>query len=596
MIPRSPKVTATSVNTDRPTTEVENRVFFASCRATLASYRRTVASKRATAALTEKARSALLCLGGDPFPANASLKDYDHDRFGPFLGVSDEGSAAEAIRDAALASPKVRARRRSSPLEVGVAVDAERLGGIGEVAVGPEEYADVWLACVDRVLITTNIGTRVNLRVFRREPRVVLVGTDGNAIKLAKTAIAGAFAPFVHTPDGKPRPLTVFVEVPRYLHVSLARARKLLHEIACFVASGKAAGFRRAPEGQGVGFCVRVGWGKAGQARAMEAIDLAAAAGVRTVMIDGVKRKQADEALSFAGLLDYFAPGIIGPLLRHAKMKRVRLRPANLPDTDTIARGIWAGLTVARSFGANLGKYGCFPLTLDEADRVVGCVQPWMGRWSAAPVFFVDQGLLSDESVDVGRDIVRGLLRWLDKVAARGVRVVLIDTIDKSKLGHLLRKDSTDKKGYLSLAKVARVNAHAKRLAVKVLWAGGLSARDAYDMGRLGVFGIYVTSAAAKPVPVTGTYVNDPALASAKEPQKDAVLRVKILLEAGFLETKIGGQFAERIKGAADLLLLSLDNGESGTLRGRTAKLADFCLEGWRVHWKALGSTGFGAS
>ena len=66
--------------------------------------------------------------------------------------------------------------------------------------MGPDEYADVWLACVDRVLITTNIGTRVNVRVYRREPRVLLRGDSDDALKQAKAEIADAFRPFIGRP------------------------------------------------------------------------------------------------------------------------------------------------------------------------------------------------------------------------------------------------------------------------------------------------------------------------------------------------------------------------------------------------------------
>ena len=72
-----------------------------------------------------RARRAYLQLGGDPARSTASLKDYDHIRYGPFLGVSDEGGAASDIRDAAFESPKVCALPKSVrrvPLVVGIAV------------------------------------------------------------------------------------------------------------------------------------------------------------------------------------------------------------------------------------------------------------------------------------------------------------------------------------------------------------------------------------------------------------------------------------------------------------------------------------------
>jgi hypothetical protein len=577
-----------------PGSDAVDRRLAARHRRALEAFRSAVAEKKVSKTLRERARAALMHFGGDPWHSRQSLKDYDHERNGPFLGVSDDGGAAEAICAAALASPKVRACRRFTPLEVGVAVDAERLGGIGETAVGPDEYADVWLACVDRVLITTNVGTRVNVRVYSSAPRVVLTGTGRKAIDKAKREITAAFAPFVRTPDGRPRPLVVFVEIPRKLRAPAPTQQRILQELAQYVSSGQAAGgrvagFAQAPVGQSLGLAVHVEWGKRGKTTALAAIDLAAYAELHTVMIDGIKRRQAYEAISYAGLLDYFAPGIIGPLLRYAKQRGIHLRTPNLPDTDTIARSIWVGLTTARGFGANLGKYGCFPLTLDETDRVVGRIEGWLSGWSAAPVLFVDQGILEDEAIHVSRDLPRGLRRWLQTVAARGAQVVLIDTIDKAKAGHLLRRASTDKNGFLSLRQVERVDAEARRLGVKVLWAGGLSARDSYEMGRLGVFGLYVTSAAAKRVPVKRIYAGEIGLAASKEPQGDAVLRVKILLEAGFLSTKLSGAPAGRLMSSAERLLAALDAGNAAATAESTEILADLCRSAWPTYWRLHG-------
>jgi hypothetical protein len=276
----------------------------------------------------------------------------------------------------------------------------------------------------------------------------------------------------------------------------------------------------------------------------------------------------------------------VGPLLREAKKCGVELRAANLPDTDTIARSVWAGLTTARRMGANLGKYGCFPLTQAEIDHVVQQVQRWLPNWSAAPVFFVDQGLLRVGAVDVERDLPRGIEAWLSTVAAHGVRVVLIDTIDKATGRRLLKASSDDKNGYLTLRQVDRIEAHARRLGLKVLWAGGLGMREAYEMGKRGVFGIYVTSAAATTVPVSGVYVRDPALAGVKEPTKEAVLRVKCLLEAGFLGSHLSNGLGEKIHEATEQLLAALAAGNAVTARAATTALAIHCERGWHDHWK----------
>ncbi len=577
--------------TPRPATAGERRLARAHQHA-LAEYRKAViAGRTPRAQIAARAREALIHLGGDPVRTAVSLKDYDDRRFGPFLGVSDEGSAAAQIRDAALRSPKVAALPRSAkrtPLVVGVAVDAERLGGIGEVAVGPDEYCDIWQACVDRVLMTTNVGTRVNMRVYRREPRVVVTTDSAQAVAQAKMEIREAFAPFVATPDGRPRPLTVFVDIPRYSDLSVAGRTRLLKTLKAYVDSGDAAGRDHAPRGHVLGLAVWVKKGTTGRDEAIDAVRLASSAGLKVVVLDGVKRKIADEAISLAGLLEYFAPGHVAQILRAGHSCGVRVRAANLPDTDTIARSTWALLNTARNMGANLGKYGCFPLTLSEAEHVVHQVQHWFSDWSAAPVFFVDQGLLSDTRVDVGHDLPRGVMAWLDVCAKHQARVVLIDTIDKARGCRLLKATSRDRQGFLGFGQLQRIDAYARSLGIRALWAGGLRLPEVFEMGKLGVFGIYVTTAAATTVAASGSYKRDPALAGVKKPSMAAVYRTKVLLEAGFLATRLPAPIGDRIEELSRQLLGALEIPNHTGLRRLTATLASVCTRAWKEYWRRL--------
>jgi hypothetical protein len=120
------------------------------------------------------AKEAMLNLGGQAEPALSTLAEYDHRRNGPMLGVSNEGSASAAIRQGALGSPKCMALRpqERTPLTIGVANDGERLGAVGEVAIGPDEYCDIRRACMGRILTTTNVGTRANIRYYLTPPVV----------------------------------------------------------------------------------------------------------------------------------------------------------------------------------------------------------------------------------------------------------------------------------------------------------------------------------------------------------------------------------------------------------------------------------------
>ena len=337
----------------------------------------------------------------------------------------------------------------------------------------------------------------------------------------------------------------------------------------------------RARRVQRLGLVARIGWGPKGRDAAIAAIDLANATGLSEVVLDGVVRKEADEAVTMAGLLQYLPPGLVGPVLRHAKASGIRVRTANLSDPETISRGVWTSLLTARKMSAHLGKYGCFPLTLEETATVVKNVQGWFAGWSAAPVLFVDQGVLSADGVDVGRDLMRGAKRWLTVVGKAGARVVLIDTVDKARAKKLLRSPRTPD-GAFSLEQIAKVEAVASRLGIKVLWAGGLGMRDAFEVAKLGVFGIYVTSAVSKAIAATGVYAHEPSLPSVKEPQYDAVLRTKALIEAGFLAAR----------GAPELVplaeeLLAATEPKSGAVAERALLRAT--ERAWRAYWRRAG-------
>jgi hypothetical protein len=163
--------------------------------------------------------------------------------------------------------------------------------------------------------------------------------------------------------------------------------------------------------------------------------------------------------------------------------------------------------------------------------------------------------------------------------------------VDKANGRRLLKKTRDDKSGYLTPAQIERVERHARARGVKALWAGGFHMRDAYELGKLGVFGIYVTSAAATTIPVGGSYVRDPALAGVKEPSKEAVLRTKILLEAGFLSSRTDDGAGRAIASRADRLLAAIDEPQPDVRRAArdTETLAKACVDGWRSYWRKAG-------
>ena len=516
--------------------------------------------------------AALRYLGGNSDQCSRSLKHYDHVSYGPFLGISDDGDSAEVIRRAAHYSPKAQAlgRGKTEPFTVGMALDAERLGGVGEVPVGPDEFADIWRECIDRTLLTTNVGGRAHLWLYRLTPIVTIPDGDSDAaLAQAKAGLAEAFKPFLKTPDGKARQLTAFVEFPLHTERPVEQQSALLGALLQYVQSGEAT----APRVHHLGLCVRIGWDTKGADAAIRAIDLAQATGTGTVGIDGVVRKEADRVGSFPGLLNYLPPAEVARVLSYAAERKVRVRPRRQLDPDTVARSIWSTLNTARAMGLNLGKYGVFPLTLEECDIVVGLIQQWLADWSAAPVYYVDQAITYRTRVFDGKDRAEGLATWLRMMARHKVKVVLIDTIDKASGWKILRTDN-DPKGLLDAKEIARVSELGEKLAIKVLWAGGITLPQALIFGKLGAFGIYVTTAASAAVAVTKKYEHDRALPASKRPTYRGVMDVKIILEAGYL--------GERLKKAKPELAAEIER--AGIDPGALAKLLPAAWQAW---WKA---------
>jgi hypothetical protein len=513
--------------------------------------------------------AALGYLGGQAVRSGVSMRDYDHKRFGPFLAISNEGGGVRTICEAAGETPKAQAvRDRASHLTLGIAVDGERLGAVGEVVPGPGEYADIWYGAVDRLLMTTNVGSRTNLRFYKRPVVITLAAADpAAALAQAQAELAAAFKPFLEAPGG-PRPLTVFVDpgVGRTADETV----RLLQSLKNYLRQGKIA----RPAIHGLGLHATLDPGEGGRDQALAAVDIADRAGFDRVAFDGVVRAEADAAISLPGLLNYLAPEFLAPVLLRARKTRVVVEPANQVDADTVARHIWSGLNTVRGMGFDLGKYALVPLTLEQCDAVVAQVQGWFEDWSAAPVFYADQGLLTADRIYTGSDTAAGAEVWLKMVARHGVRLVLIDTIDKSK-GWKLVKSGGDPKGLLTIDEIGRLERLANKLGVNVMWAGGLEPEQAYELGRLGVFGIYVTTDVCDPAPVTGAaYLRDPALAALKRPNPEKILQVKTLLEAGFFASpgvSLPKDLAMQIKSA-----------------GRDiARLRPLLVQAWAASWRA---------
>src|SRR6185295_17242613 len=117
----------------------------------------------------------------------------------------------------------------------------------------------------------------------------------------------------------------------------------------------------------------------------------------------------------------------------------------------------------------------------------------------------------------------------------------LIDTADKAKGRRLLKTGPDDERGILCLSEIRELNQLADERAIKILWAGGIGLDQVHEFGRLGSFGIYVTSAAARRQTITGAYANDLGLAAEREPTRQGVTKTQLQLEAGFLAERVDG-------------------------------------------------------
>jgi hypothetical protein len=229
-----------------------------------------------------------------------------------------------------------------------------------------------------------------------------------------------------------------------------------------------------------------------------------------------------------------------------------------------------------------LGKYGLFPLTLEEAARVVSLIQRWFRDWSAAPVYYIDQGIVTRDRCYVGPDSAAGVEVFLKMIARQKARVCLIDTVDKSQ-GWKILKSNGDPKGILELRQINRLTRLGEKLGVRVLWAGGITLDQAYELGTVGVFGIYVTTAASKEAPVTAEYADDPALTAEKRPTMLGVLKVKTYLEAGFLIAQLANLTGAHAKKAQ---AFSQEIAQAKA-QGHTVELSGLLQKAWRFWWKS---------
>ncbi len=521
-------------------------------------------------------------------PWTQPLERYDAERFGPLLAVSDEGDNAKIIADAAYASAKARALRTASAMPVGLMIDGERMVSAGEGPIGPDEYAKVVAAAFERTLCSTNVGVRANTRLYRLLPEFAVAdAAKGEAAWLA--SVFAAFTPFLETPDGVPRPLTVRLIVqPTDTPSTVARLVAKLRSGRLQRKLGPASIDRFA--------LLSIANGPITSGAPFDEIErvlnIAAQTGIADVAVDGDLTPAARERESVAALLNVMDVSTLRDLFASARRKNVRLVYRYHVDVDSTARTIWTGLHTARSYGLSAGKYGLIPLTLEEQERVVALVSRWTEGWTTVPAFYVDTPLVTADDVFDESRVVDAAALWMERMHAAGARLALFDCPDPIAARRLVR-DAQHPNGVLTLEQIVALEQHAKRVGLHVLWSGGLTPRLAFALGARRVFGIFCTGAASRQVAVHGNFADDPDLAGEIAPTEIGVRRVHAALQAGFLTEALRSwntALAEQI-GARAQELLAVVEAHRPVEQALTA-LDIALIRGWKAYWMTLAELG----
>jgi hypothetical protein len=512
--------------------------------------------------------------------SKALLAEYDSDQYGPLFAVSDEGSAGPVVLDAALASAKAAAGA-SSRFRLGVILDGERMTSAGEVPIGPPEYAALSSAAAGQLLLTTNVGTRINVRLSGQLP-------EFPALEKFAEAVIAVFRQFLDTPDRRPRPLTVRLQLDpgadctrlAALVGKLDEARKRgeigpanIHQLSVLIS------FKEEITTDA-------------QLEQSEAIIAAAAdLGIPEVAIDGAQLSYARRRWGAQGLLNVLSIPASNRLLKFATARGVRLRPRYQIDVDSAARTIWTGLEVARVNGFDAGKYGLLPLTLEEQGQVIELITRWTSGWTAIPAFYVDTPLVTaTEAFDVAQCEVAAR-RWLKVARGAGATTVLLDAPDRVNPRKLVQgSDSPD--GVLTPDQIGALRDYSDLLGVKILWSGGITAAQAFALARRRVFGIFSTSSTAAKIAVTAQFERDPRLPAEHEPTEFGVRRMHAIIEGGFLSSRM----AELHAGLARELETSTTNlvasgGEAAKSQAALEALNELLVRGWRQLMGTAGDT-----
>ena len=124
---------------------------------------------------------------------------------------------------------------------------------------------------------------------------------------------------------------------------------------------------------------------------------------------------------------------------------------------------------------------------------------------------------------------------------------------------------------------------HARHLGIDILWSGGITAPQAFELAKRGVHGIFSTSSTARKIAVTAPFKDDPRLPAENEPTEIGVRRMHAIVQGGFLATALVGRdraLAAAIDGLTQKLLAA-DGGAA--IESALDALNERLLPAWRT-------------
>jgi len=289
--------------------------------------------------------------------------------------------------------------------------------------------------------------------------------------------------------------------------------------------------------------------------------------------------------LGIQSLLNILDPEHLRRLLRLSGQLGVRLTYRYHLDIETAARTIWTGLHAACTKGFSAGKYGLVPMTLEEQGAVIEMVTRWTADWTAIPAFYVDTPLLTAEDVYDDTRCKDAAKLWLKTARGAGAKIVLFDSPDRVNPRRLIRQPNVaNDVGVLTFADIEEILAYAKELGISILWSGGITSRQAFELAKRKVSGIFSTSSTAAKIAVTAAFEADPRLATENEPTDFGVRRIHAIIQGGFLSAAVGNRgkgLAKSIADSTERLLAAEKDQTQSSLELNHLNLE--LLRGWQL-------------